>query len=408
MKRRVAAGLFWLAAASVAAQDWPQWRGPSRDGVATGFSAPAAWPGALRKVWQVSAGAGHSSPVVVGERVYLFHRQGDEEVVSALDLGSGREIWRHGYPAPYSVNSAAFAHGKGPRSTPVVDGGHVYTIGVGGILSCLDAASGRLVWRKDFAKEFRASSPLYGTSVSPAVDGGLLLVHVGGHDDGAFMALDAGSGAVRWSAKGDGPAYTSPVIATLAGTRQVVTQTQSHVVGLAAASGERLWAIPFTTDYDQNAVTPVVDGDLVIYSGLDKGVQAARIVRSANAWSAQPAWHNTEVSLYLSSPVLAGGRLYGISHRQKGQFFALDPRSGRTLWLSEGRQGESAAVVALGRHLLLLTTEGRLVVAPADAASFKPVVTYKVADSPTWAHPALTGRGLLVKDALNLALWRLE
>lgn len=407
MRRRLAA-LLWLAASSGAAQDWPQWRGPNRDGIATGFSAPAAWPSALRKGWQVSAGSGHSSPVVAGGRVYLFYREGDAEAVSALDLASGREMWRQSYPAPYSINPAAFAHGKGPKSTPVVLGGRLYTFGIGGILSSFDAATGRLVWRKEFSREFRASSPLYGAASSPALDAGLLLAHVGGHDEGALTAFDAGSGAVRWSSKGDGPAYASPVIATLAGTRQVVTQTQSHVVGLAAASGERLWAIPFTTEYDQNAVTPVVDGDVVIYSGLDKGVQAVRIVRSGDGFSAQPTWHNTEVSLYLSSPVLTGGRLYGISQRKKGQFFALDARDGRTLWLSEGRQGESATVVAAGQHLLFLTTEGRLVVVRADAASFAPVVTYTVAESPTWAQPALTGRALLVKDALHLALWRLE
>src|SRR6185436_5736372 len=118
--------------------------------------------------------------------------------------------------------------------------------------------------------------------------------------------------------------------ATLAGARQIVTQTQSRVVGLSAASGERLWEIPFATAYDQNAVTPVVDGDLVIYSGLEKGVVAVKIVRSGGGFAAQPAWHNTDVSSYLSSPVASGGRLHGFSHRNKGQFFALDAASGRT------------------------------------------------------------------------------
>lgn len=408
MTRGSAAGLLCLCASLAAAQDWPQWRGPNRDGVAAGFEAPAAWPRALRRVWQVSAGSGHSSPIVAAGRVYLFLREGDEEVLVARDLASGREIWHQGYPVPYSMNLAATAHGKGPKSTPVVSGGRVYTLGISGILSCFDSAGGRLVWRKEFSKEFRATSPDYGAAASPAVDAGLLLAPVGGRDDGAFTAFDADTGAVRWTTRGDGPAYASPVVATLAGTRQVVTQTQSHVVGIAAASGERLWEIPFATPYDQNAVTPVVDGDLVIYSGLEKGVDAVRIARAGGGFAAQPAWHNSDVSSYLASPVSAGGRLYGFSHRNKGQFFALDPRNGRTLWLSQGRQGESATAAAAGEQVLFLTTEGRLYVVRADAASFAPVASYTVAESPIWAQPALAGRALVVKDALSLALWRLE
>jgi len=404
---RVLPALLVLAA-SAAAQDWPQWRGPNRDGIAPGFVAPASWPHTLRKGWQIPAGAGHSSPVVAGERVFVFFREGEEEVVAAFDLASGRPVWRQSYPAPYSMNPAAFSHGKGPKSTPLVHEARLYTLGIGGVLSCFESGSGRLVWRKEFSKEFRETSPLYGAALSPAIEGDLLFAHVGGPGDGAFTAFGAKTGAVRWAAKGDGPAYASPVVATLAGTRQVVTQTQNHVAGFAAETGQRLWALPLTTDYDQNTVTPVVDGDRVIYSGLDKGVHAVRIVRRGPAFSVEPSWDNPEVSLYLSSPVLAGGRLCGLSHRKKGQFFCLDAATGRTLWLSDGRQGDNAALVAAGDHLLFLTTEARLVVARRDTPAFAPVATYTVADSPTWAHPALAGRALIVRDALRLALWRLE
>lgn len=408
MTRGPVVGVLCLTASLGAAQDWPQWRGPNRDGVAVGFQAHAGWPRALRRMWQVAAGAGHASPVESDGRVYVFSREGDDEVLVARDLALGREIWRQSQPAPYSVHPAATEHGKGPKATPVAVDGRVFTLGISGTLSAVDAATGRLAWRKEFSKEFRATSPDYGAAASPAVDAGLVLVPVGGRDEGAFAAFDATTGAVRWMTRGDGPAYASPVVATLAGARQIVTQTQSRVVGLAAASGERLWEIPFATAYDQNAVTPVVDGDLVIYSGLEKGVAAVKIVRSGGGFAAQPAWHNTDVSSYLSSPVSSGGRLYGFSHRNKGQFFALDAASGRTLWLSEGRQGESASVVVCGGDVLFLTTEGRLFVVRADAASFSPVATYTVAETPVWAHPALVGSALVVKDSASLVLWRLE
>jgi len=397
-----------LLALPAAAQEWPQWRGPARDGTVPGFVAPKAWPAVLPKAWQVAAGAGHASPIVAGGRAYLFTREGEEEVLAAYDLPSGRRLWRQGNAAPYSLNMAAFSHGKGPKSTPVLHDGRLYTLGIGGVLSCVEAAGGRLLWRKEFAREFRQTSPLYGAAMSPVVDGGLLLAHVGGHDDGAFTAFDAASGAVRWTAKGEGPGYASPVIASLAGTRQVVTQTQTNLQGLSVASGERLWQIPFTTEYDQNAVTPVIDGDVVIYSGLDKGVHAVRIVKRADGYAPGFAWENTEVSLYLSSPVLSGGRLYGLSHRRKGQFFCLDARTGRTLWLSDGRQGESAALLVAGDHLLLFSTEGRLTVIERGAARFTPLATYTLTDGEAWAHPALAGGLFLVKGADSLTLWRLS
>jgi outer membrane protein assembly factor BamB len=133
-----------------------------------------------------------------------------------------------------------------------------------------------------------------------------------------------------------------------------------------------------------------------------------RIVKRADGYAPGFAWENTEVSLYLSSPVLSGGRLYGLSHRKKGQFFCLDARTGRTLWLSDGRQGESAALLVAGDHLLLFSTEGRLTVIERGAAAFTPLATYTLTDGEAWAHPALAGGQLLVKGADSLTLWRLS
>jgi len=396
-----------FAGAHGAAQDWPQWRGPGRDGIAS-LPPGSAWPKSLKLAWKASVGEGHSSPVVAGDRVFVFARQGEVEELLALDLGTGRVLWRQGEPVPYTVNAAAMSHGKGPKSTPAVRDGKVYTLGISGMLTCREAATGRVVWRMDPKGRFRETSPLYGAAQSPLLDAGLLIVHLGGHDDGALMAFDAATGAVKWERKGEGPAYASPVVADVAGLRQVIAFTQEHLSGFSAASGAALWTLPFTTDYTQNAVTPVVRGSTVYYSGLGNGVHAVEIVRRGEAFAAEPRWSNAEVSAYMSSPVLDGDVLYGLSHRKKGQLFALDARTGRTLWTTDGRQGDNASLVVVGDALVALTTEAELLVARKDPRAFTPLATYTVAQSPVWAHVAVVPAGFLVKDAASLALWTLK
>ena len=383
--------------------DWPQWRGPARDGLIAGLAPRASWPGALTPAWKQTVGVGHSSPVVVGDRVFQFSRVGDDEVVQALDLASGKSVWRQSYPAPYTMNMAAMSHGKGPKSTPLVEGGRVFTLGISGILSAFDVATGRVLWRKEFGAQFKETSPLFGAATSPIIDQGRLIVYVGGNGQGALTAFAPATGAVLWAFKGDGPGYTSPLVADLAGVRQVVTMSDSNLVGVSADKGELLWKLPFTTDYVQNAVTPVVHGDLVIYTGLEHAVKAARIVKTGPALAVQPVWENAEVASYMSSPVVAGDRVYGLSHKKKGQFYCLDAVTGKTIWLSEGRQGENAALLSGGGALFLLTTESELLVASTVSPAFSVLKRYTVAASPTWAHPVVLGEGVLVKDADSLA-----
>jgi outer membrane protein assembly factor BamB len=398
--------LVVLAAGVAGAADWPQWRGPGRDGTIADLIPRSTWPSGLQAAWKVPVGIGHSSPVVVGNRAIVFTRQGEEEVVQALDLATGKSVWRQAYPAPYKMNMAATSHGKGPKSTPVVADGRVFTLGISGILSAFDAATGRVLWRKEFGSQFKATWPDYGAAMSPVVDAGRLIAHVGGGGQGALTAFDPATGNVLWAWKGDGPAYSSPVVADLGGVRQVVTFTESNLVGVSADKGELLWKVPFTTDYGQNAVTPIVHGDLVIYSGLEHPVKAVRVVRKSTGFSAEPAWENAEVASYMSTPVLAGGKLFGLSHHKKGQFFALDAATGKTLWVSDGRQGDNAALVAGGGTLFALTTEGELVVANPAAPSFAALQRYPLAGSPTWAHPAILRDGVLIKDVETLAFFK--
>ena len=391
-----------LAAAGVAA-DWPQWRGPARDGLIAGLAPRTSWPESLKPAWKLTVGVGHSSPVVVGDRVFQFSRIGDDEIVQALDLASGKSVWRQSYAVPYTMNMAAMSHGKGPKSTPLVDGGRIFTLGISGILSAFDAATGRVLWRKEFGAQFKETSPLFGAATSPVIDQGRLIVYVGGNGNGALTAFNPATGAVLWAFKGDGPAYASAIAAELAGVRQVVTLSDSNLVGVSADKGELLWKLPFTTEYVQNAVSPVVRGDLVIYTGLEHSVKAVRIAKTGTAFAVQPVWENPEVASYMSSPVVAGDRVYGLSHKKKGQFYCLDALTGKTIWLSEGRQGDNAALLAGGGALFLLTTESELLVANAAGASFSVLKRYSVAASPTWAHPVVLGEGVLVKDAESLA-----
>jgi len=385
------------------AADWPQWRGPNRDGNVKNAFVPETWPKALKEEWKVTVGLGHASPVESNGRIYVFARQGDDEVLLCLDSTTGKEIWRSSQAISYQMHPAAMGHGKGPKSTPVVSNATVYTFGISGVLSAHDAGTGKLKWRREFSKEYPKTSPLFGTAMSPLVDNGLLIAHVGGHDKGALTAFDAETGAVKWSNDADGPAYASPIIVTLAGVRQVVTFMQKDLVGVDFSTGKLLWKLPSKTQYDENCNTVVAYKDLLIFSREEQGLSAFRLVKQGAEIVPQQVWNNKEAELYLSTPVLQGNLLFGMTARQKGQFFAIDADTGKTSWLSPGRMGENAAILNLGgKALLFLTNDANLIVQPLDAKAYSPLAQYTVAASPTWAHPLVLGRRILIKDETTL------
>ncbi len=395
--------------ASAVAQDWPQWRGPNRDGVVSSTAVPQSWPERLVKKWQIPVGFGYSSPLLVNGRVFLLSRKGEDEVVSCIDFRTGNQIWRDAYPAPYTMNAAATRHGKGPKSTPVFQAGRLCTLGISGILSCYDAESGRLRWRAEQGKKYPNTSPLYGTATSPIIDRGLLITHLGGNDNGALTAFNLEDGKTIWSWSGDGPAYASPIIVEFGGVRQVVTQSQENLIGVAVTDGKLLWSIPFTTPYVQNIITPVVYRQTLIFSGLERGVMAVKVERSAGKWNVEKLWENSEVPFYMSTPVMNGDLLFGMSHRNKGRFVALNAATGKTLWTTAGREGDNAAILTSQDKLFLLTSDAEFIVAKAGSSGFEPLRRYTVAQSPTWAHPVLAGgKYILVKDAETLTLWSTE
>ncbi len=403
-----ALGLVVFLTAGVMAQstgpDWPQWRGPNRDGVVTSFTAPRSWPERLTLKWRVDVGEGYATPVLVGSRVYMFTRQGDDEVMRALDADTGRTVWQTSYPAPFSFESAAEPHGPGPKATPTFADGKLYTLGLGGVVTAFDATTGRQVWQVPEPPV----APLWGTAVSPLVDQGLVIVHVGGHDQGALTGFDADTGEVRWAWDGDGPSYASPLVADLSGTHQVITLSQEGAIGVSASTGELLWQRPFSTPYTQNVIDPILVGDTVIIAGLQAPTVAFRVVREQDQWTTEDVWENGETSLYMTNGVLIDGMLFGLTERNSGQYFLLDVSTGETVWTSAGRQADNAAIVKAGEMLFVLEDDAELIVGQASAAGFEEVRRYDVADTATWAQPTISGSRVFVKDTSTLTLWTFD
>jgi outer membrane protein assembly factor BamB len=398
----LAALAFSLTCSAAPAADWPGWRGPNRDGVVADFVAPREWPGKLAEVWATPVGEGHSSPVVVDGRLYQFSREKDDEVLRCLEADGGKEVWRIAYAAPYKMHPAATGHGKGPKATPAVQDGRIYTLGVGGVLACWDVRNGKEVWKKDFSARFKLTSPLYGAAASPLLIDGLCVAQVGGNDKGALSAFDARTGEEKWSWDGDGPGYSSPIVAELGGVRQIVAQTQQYVVGVAPADGKLLWKMPFKTAYDQNSITLLPYKDGLISSGYDRPLTRLRLEKKGDGFEASAVWSRKEHSLYLSSPVRKGDRLFGFTHRGFGRLFCVEADSGKTLWQSDARLGDNAALLLAGDYALALLDSGRLLVLRTDADAYETVAEYAVSDAPTWAHPVVLGDRIFIKDRTTL------
>jgi outer membrane protein assembly factor BamB len=293
------------------------------------------------------------------------------------------------------VADAAAKHGLGPKATPLYHRGRLYALGISGILSAFDAASGKRLWQTAPPAE----PPFYGAASSPLGYEQLVIVHPGSY--GPLTAFDAETGTVKWTSPGDG-FYSSPVLAEFAGVRQIVTILQDRVIGVTPA-GTRLWEHPYKAQ--GGATTPLVHDGLVVVSGQQMGVAAIRPVTRNGQWSAEAAWEIKEVSMFMSNPVAIGATLYGLSHRNSGQLFAVDVASGKVLWLGEQREAENTAVVKAGSLLFLLHDDGELVVATPAPAGISPVKRYTVSDAATWAQPAISGDRVFVKDARTLALW---
>jgi outer membrane protein assembly factor BamB len=374
----------------------------NRDGKVTGFSAPATWPTNLTRRWQVTVGKGDASPVLAGEKLYAFGREGTDEVVHCLEPASGKPIWEAKYPAGRVVGGPAVGH-PGPRSTPVAVGGRVCTLGVGGILSCFDAAKGTVLWRKQSTNDYLGASTKSDSSMSPIVAEECCIVHVGGGTNGAVIAFELAKGEPRWKWDGDGPANSSPVVMTVGNKKQLIALAAKHLVGVDLADGKLLWQVPFEAVQGNNT-TPVVDGSTVICTGQGKGLVAMRIEPQGEGFTATPLWTNNQLGTRFTTPVLKDGLLYGYN----GSFFCASAQTGATFWTDTAKRGQSAAMLDAGSVILALTLNGEL-------AAFKPANTehielarIKVATSETWAHPVVAGNRVFVKDSETISMWTIE
>jgi outer membrane protein assembly factor BamB len=396
--------LFFVAT-SVSAQEWTQWRGPARDGFVSAKNAPAAWPESLKRSWRVEIGEGYSSPVVANGRAFVLGRRDPEEIVASINLADGKIVWQQKYQAQFKKNQYAVEMAKGPHSTPLVAGDRLFTLGVTGILNAWNITTGKQLWTRDFSKSIDTSKLFCGTAASPLIVDGRLVVQVGSDiHGGQILGLNPATGVTEWEWRGPGPGYASPVVIETGGRRQIVTMTEGSLVGVDAKNGKELWSVPFPDEWHENITTPLWTGNHLIVSGTRQGTHAYTLTQSGGKWQATESWKNPDVAMYMSSPVFGDGLIYGHSSKKKGQFVAMDAKTGAVRWATEGREGEHASLLLTPQHVVFLTNGADLIVAKRGAPAFAVERRYEVAEAATWAMPVLLGTNILVRDATGLML----
>jgi outer membrane protein assembly factor BamB len=375
-------------------RDYVQWRGAQRDGSASAFVEPTVGPAELTPRWKIDGGEGYATPLIVGDVVYAFTRVDGEEGITALDAATGRQRWRTSYAAPYTPSKPAEKHGASPKATPLYYDGRLFTLDISGIVSAFDAKSGKQLWQTAAPKD----APFYGAAVSPLAFRDLVIVHPG--DYGPLTAFDTRTGTVKWTAGSSG-FFASPILVTLERTMQVVSVTLDYVIGVTL-DGRILWQFPF--DAKGGATMPVVNNDTIIVNSPERVIAFRPRLRDG-AWIVETMWETKDVSTYLSTPVVVDGVLYGLSTKQRGQFYAVDAKTGQVLWLGTPREADNTALVKAGQLLFLLNDDAELIVARSNRKAFAPIASYMVADSATWAQPAISGDRIFIKDVSTLALW---
>jgi outer membrane protein assembly factor BamB len=391
-----------FGASYVFAQDWCQWRGMNRDGKVSGFTEPEEWPKELTQKWKATVGSGDATPALVGEKLYVFSRQDADEVTVCLNASDGKEIWQNKYAAQ-EVTGAAGRH-PGPRSSPTVAEGKVVTLGVGGVLSCLDAATGKEVWRNE---EFSGSVPKFFTSMSPIIVDGMCIAHLGEQDNGAIIAFDLATGNEKWRWTGDGPAYASPVLMTVEDIKQVVVQTEKSVIGLAVTDGKVLWQVESAAEGRfYNSATPIVDGQTVIYTGQGQGTKAVEIEKQEDGFVVKELWSNVELGTGFNTPVLKDNLLFGLSN--SGNLFCLNAQTGQTAWADTAEQGKFGSILDAGTVIFALPDSAELIAFKPDGKEYSEIKRYKVSETKIYAHPIVSGNRVFVKDQDSLAMWAVE
>ena len=378
-------------------QDWPQWRGMNRDSKVTGFKAPAAWPAELKQEWKVSVGFGDATPVLAGNKIYLNTRQADQEVILCLDAATGKELWKNSYASMAVTGPSASQH-PGPRGTPAVSNGKIVTFGASAILSCLDASTGKLVWRKENPTN---AFPAFFTGTSPLIVDGMCIIHLGKKDDGQVIAYDLNSGNEKWKWAGEGPSYSSPSVMTIDGKKLLIVITEKNILALGLTDGKQLWQI--ATPVQQrfyNCVSPYIDGQNIYLSGQGTGTKAIRVEKSGNEYVTKELWSNTEVGAKWNTPVLKDGFLYGFTDQKR--IYCLNAATGQTAWIDNTVNSDFSTIVDCGSVIIGLTSTDNLLVLKPDGKAYSEIVKYKVSDTPIYAYPVISGNNIYIKDAETL------
>lgn len=399
--------LFAVCFTSVAAgHDWPQWRGPTRDGLLPAVDWPATLDAAsLRQSWRVEFGPGYSGPIVAGDRVFVTESKHDtEEHVYALDRQTGRTLWHAQWEGFVKVPFFAKKSGEWIRATPAYDDGRLYVAGIRDHLVCLDAATGKVIWNRDFVKELKSPVPEFGFASSPLVAGDAVYVQAAA----AFVKLDKQTGEVRWRALQDeggllGSAFSSPVHATLAGQEQLVVQTRQALAGVHPETGAVLWQQPIKAFRDMNILTPLIQGNRIFTSAYGGQAQQFELSREGDAFRLQERWA-TKAEAYMSSPLLVGGHVY--LHLRNQRFVCLDWETGEPRWESEKKFGQYWSMVSNGRQMLTLDEDRRLRLIEVNPERFELQATQSVAAEPSWAHLAVSGEDVYVRDLKGLTAFK--
>jgi outer membrane protein assembly factor BamB len=403
------ASVLGVAAPGSRGGDWPQWRGVNRDGKATDFKVPQKWPEKLTKKWSVEVGDGVGTPALADGKLYVFTRQGGAEVVRCLNAESGKEVWKEKYDAEFK--GKADSGYSGPRSSPAVADGTVVTFGVNGTLTARKASTGEKLWQVDTGPH-----PMFHTSCSPMIVDKTVIIQVGTGGEGGVTAYDLANGDVKWKWTDDGTAYSSPVAMTVGTTKMVVAETEKNIVAIGLKDGKTLWKTPFPLmgkgpGGGYNAATPMVNGQTVIFSGSNRGTKAIKIEKKGDSFDTKDFWSNKENSVGFNTPVLKNGYVYGLAGNDN--LFCVNAETGKTAWTHElvgvgGRLRGYGSVVDAGSVLMALNLASKLVVFEPNEKEFKEVMTYKVADTETYAYPIVTENRIYIKDKNSVTLWTVE
>lgn len=415
-QRIISCGLAFVIALVVARVEsaeprpiWPQWRGPSRDGKIEGAAWPERLQGkCLQLLWRVELGPSYSGPIVAPDRVFVTEtREKSEETVRALDRKTGKELWQVHWKGAVTVPAYARVNGEWIRSTPAYDGEAVYVGGMRDVLVCLEAKDGHERWRVDFPAQFKTAVPTLGLVSSPLADGESVYIVA----SAALVKLDKRSGKVLWRSvedKDKGDAYasavSSPVMATLADKRQVLVQNRKILAGVDPETGEVLWQHDVPSFRGTNIITPTLYGDRsIVTSAFGGRTFRFDVTAKGDALQVRTAWNNPAQG-YMSSPLVIGDYLY--MHLRNQRFTCLDLRTGKERWITSATFGKYWSMVAQKDRILALDQRGILYLLRANPEKFDLLDKQKVSDAETWAHLAVCGDELYIRELNALAVYR--